>query len=182
MVNIYEQKLTNLQQKILRVLMIKSGISLNALNIARAINVSQPAISKSILYLVKENYILVEKDKESGRFAIQLNRENPFVMQLKRIENLKLIYESRLANFLEKEFAGGTIIIFGSYSRGDDTINSDIDFAIIGRKEKLIKLDKFEKILERKINISFYNSFGDIHKNLKENIFNGFVLFGGVEL
>ena len=80
MVNIYEQKLTNLQQKILMVLMIKSGISLNALNIARAINVSQPAISKSILYLVKENYILVEKDKESGRFAIQLNRENPFVM------------------------------------------------------------------------------------------------------
>ena len=103
-------------------------------------------------------------------------------MQIKRAENLKMIYESGLADFLEKELPGSTIILFGSYSRGEDTIRSDIDIAVIGRKEKHINLDDFEKKLERNISINFYASFKEIHKNLKENLFNGIVLFGGVEL
>lgn len=53
---------------------------------------------------------------------------------------------------------GTTVILFGSYSRGDDTINSDIDIAIIGAKERTIKLTKYEKILERKIVINSYDS------------------------
>ena len=81
-----------------------------------------------------------------------------------------------------QSFAGSTIILFGSYSRGEDTVNSDIDIAIIGRKEKDVNLKRFEKILERKITINFYSSFKSIHTHLKENIFNGIVLAGGVEL
>ncbi|MBW2995376.1 nucleotidyltransferase domain-containing protein [Candidatus Woesearchaeota archaeon] len=103
-------------------------------------------------------------------------------MQLKRADNLKLFYESGLADFIEKEFAGATIILFGSYSRGEDIINSDIDVAVIGRKEKKINTAKFEKILERKIHISSYDTFSKINKTLKENLCNGIVIFGGVEL
>jgi predicted nucleotidyltransferase/biotin operon repressor len=182
MVNIYKLKLTNLQQEILRLLFMRTGISLNGRAIAIALNVSQPAVSKSLPALEKQQIIKIKKDKNSGRLAIELNRINHKVMQLKRVDNLKLIYESGLVDFLEKEFAGGTIILFGSYSRGEDTINSDIDIAVIGRKDKIIELEEFEKVLERKININFYNSFGGIHKTLKENIFNGIVLIGGVEL
>ena len=182
MVNIYELRLTNLQQKILRLLFVKAGISLNALNIAKILGVSQPAVMKSLPYLEKENLIKIQQDKESKRWSIELNGENYKVMQLKRADNLKLIYESGLADFLEKEFAGATIILFGSYSRGDDTIKSDIDFAVIGRKDKLIDLEKFEKIFEREININFYESFKNIHKNLKENLFNGIILAGGIRL
>lgn len=161
---------------------VKVGISMNALNIAKYLNVSQPAVSKALPFLEKEELVRMQKDKETGRFSIELNRENHKIMQLKRSDNLRLIYESELADFLEKEFAGATIILFGSYSRGDDTLKSDIDFAIVGRKNKLVNLEKFEKILERKININFYDSFKDIHKNLKENLFNGIVLIGGIEL
>ena len=103
-------------------------------------------------------------------------------MQLKRIDNLRQLYESGLIDFLEKEFAGATIILFGSYARGEDTTSSDIDIAVIGRKEKYLKLTEFEKTLERTIFLNFYHSFKEIHKNLKENIFNGIVLIGGVEL
>ena len=35
---------------------------------------------------------------------------------------------------------------------------------------------------ERKININFYGSFKNIHKNLKENLCNGIMLAGSVEL
>lgn len=184
MINIYELKLTNLQQRILRLLFVKMGIGikLNALGLARNLSVSQPAISKSLPLMIKENLIKVEKDKDSGRLSIEANRDNPKILQLKRVDNLKLIYESGLADYLEKEFAGGTIILFGSYSRGDDIFNSDIDIVIIGRKDKLVNLGKFEEVLEKEIRINFYNSFKDIHKNLKNNILNGIIISGGVEL
>jgi len=182
MVNIYKLKLTILQQEILRMLSIKAGVSLNQRGIARILEVSQPAVMKAIPGLEKESLIKVQQDKESKRWSIELNRDHHKVMQLKRVDNLKQIYESGLADFLEKEFAGATIILFGSYSRGEDLINSDIDIAVIGRKDKQIDATNYEKLLERTININFYDSFKKIHKHLKENLCNGIILIGGIEL
>jgi len=182
MVNIYKLQLTILQQEILRLLFIKSGTSLNQRGIARILEVSQPAVMKALPKIEQDRLIKVKQDKDSKRWSIELNRDNYKIMQLKRADNLKQVYESGLADFLEKEFAGATIILFGSYSRGEDTANSDIDIAIIGRKEKEVDLAKFDKMLERTININFYENFEKIHKNLKENLFNGIVLAGGIEL
>ena len=182
MINIYKLKLTNLQQNILRLLSIKAGKSLNQRQIANFLEVSQPAIMKSLPELMKEDLIKMQQDKETKRWSISLNRDNHKVIQLKRADNLKLVYEAGFVDFLEKEFAGATIILFGSYSRGDDMANSDIDIAVIGRKEKKVDLAKYEKAFEKVININFYNSFKNIHKYLKENLCNGIVLVGGVEL
>ena len=101
---------------------------------------------------------------------------------MKRVENLKNLYTYGLSDYLEEELAGATIILFGSYSMGEDTNTSDIDIAVIERKNKMIDIEKFEKILNRKININFYNSWKDIHKHLKNNILNGITLHGSVEL
>ena len=182
MVNIYELKLTNLQQKILRLLFVKSGASLNQRQIANLLEVSQPAIIKALPELEKENLIKLHQDKQTKRWSIELNSSNHKAMQLKRTDNLKLVYDTGLADFLEKEFAGSAIILFGSYSRGEDITNSDIDIAVIGRKNKQVDLTKYEKDLERQININFYDSFKNIQKHLKENLFNGIMLVGGVEL
>ena len=182
MINIYKQELTILQQKILRLLFIKSGASLNQRGIAQMLGVTPPAVMKAIPGLDKKGLVNVRQDKESKRWSIELNTGNHRVFQLKRVDNLMQVYESGLADFLEKEFAGATIILFGSYSRGDDTITSDIDIAVIGRKEKEVNLTVFNKMLERAIFINFYPSFREIHKHLKENLFNGIVLAGGIEL
>jgi len=182
MVNIYKQELTNLQQEIVRLLFIRAGTALNARRISKYLQVSQPAVAKALPELKKREIINVNQDKESKRWAIELNKDNNKIMQIKRADNIKQIYESGLADFLEKEFAGSTIILFGSYSRGEDIVNSDIDIAIIGRKEKEINLVSFEKVLQREIRINFYDSFENIDKNLKENLFNGIVLAGGVRL
>jgi len=181
MVNIYKQELTILQQEILRVLFAKVGKSLNQRQIAKILEVSQAGIIKALPKLKEKDYVRVNQDEESKRWAIELNTDNPKVIQLKRGDNLKKIYESGLVDHLQKEFPGGTIILFGSYSRGEDTIDSDIDIAIIGRKEKDIGFG-FNKRLEKEININFYPSFKEIHKHLKDNILNGIILSGSVEL
>jgi predicted nucleotidyltransferase len=182
MINIYKLKLTNLQQEILRLLFVKAGTFLNQRQIANRLGVSQPAVMKALPGVEKEGLAKAEQDKESKRWAVQLNRDSHKAMQLKRADNLKLVYETGLADYLEKEFAGASIVLFGSYSRGEDTVSSDIDIAVVGRKTKQIDLSGFEKILERKIIINFYDSFKGVHKHLRENLFNGIMLAGGVEL
>ncbi len=182
MVNIYKLKLTILQQEILRLLFLKAGITLNQRQIANFLDVSPPAVMKALPKLEQKSLIKFNQDKETKRWSIELNRDIHRVMQLKRVDNLKQIYETGLADFLEKEFAGATIILFGSYARGEDILNSDIDIAVINRKDKQIDLTKYEELLERKININVYDSFKNIHKNLKENLCNGIMLTGGVEL
>jgi len=181
-VNIYKLKLTILQQEILRLLFLKAGITLNQRQIANFLDVSPPAVMKALPKLEQKSLIKFNQDKETKRWSIELNRDIHRVMQLKRVDNLKQIYETGLADFLEKEFAGATIILFGSYARGEDILNSDIDIAVINRKDKQIDLTKYEELLERKININVYDSFKNIHKNLKENLCNGIMLTGGVEL
>jgi predicted nucleotidyltransferase len=182
MINIYEQKLTSLQRSILRFLSIKRGKKVNILQIAKNIGVSQQAISKALKKLVKTEIVLSEKDKETKRYSIELNINNPEAASFKKIDNLDLIYSLELDKELEKLFPLSTIILFGSYSQGEDTINSDIDIAIINAKEKDFDLSKFEKTLERKININFYESLNKINKTLKENILNGIVILGNIEL
>ncbi|MBU1129091.1 MAG: nucleotidyltransferase domain-containing protein [Nanoarchaeota archaeon] len=182
MVGMLELKLTNLQQRILRLFFIQTGKSLNSLAIAKNLKVSQTAVSKSLPFLEKNNFIQVKKDNDSKRLSIQLKEDNLKIQQLKRVDNLKLLYESGFVDFIEKEFAGAVVILFGSYAYGEDVYNSDIDIAIVGRKEKKIKIEKFEKVFEKEIRINFYESFEKIHKNLKSNIFNGIVLLGRINL
>ena len=175
-------KLTRLQSEIFNFLCENVGNETNQSFIAKKLNVSSTAIAKALKDLEKEKLVLIKKDKLMNLNIIQLNRENFRTMQLKRVNNLKSFYESELLEKLEDSFPGATIILFGSYSRGEDINTSDIDIAIIGRKEKNVDLAKFEKLFEKKIVINFYNSFEKIHKHLKENICNGIVLSGGIEL
>ena len=89
MVNMYKQGLTILQQEILRLLFAKSGMSLNQRGVARMLDVSQPAVMKSLPGLKKKNLIKINQDKESRRWAIEFNRDNLLALQLKRVDNLK---------------------------------------------------------------------------------------------
>ena len=182
MVNIYKIKLTNLQQEILRLLYIKAGIQLNARNIAKTLGVSQPAVSKALPYLEKENFIKIKKDMESKRLSIELNRDNHYMIWLKRVDNIKQIYESGLVQFIYDNYHSATIILFGSFAFGEDTINSDIDVAVIGSKENNIDLSVFDKILDRKVVIHHYKNFKDIDPYLLNNICNGIILKGSIEI
>ena len=92
MVNIYKLELTNLQQKILRLLFVMAGTSLNQNQIAKSLNVSQPAVMKAIPNLEKEDLININKDKETKRWSIELNRDYYKVMQLKRVRILKSVF------------------------------------------------------------------------------------------
>jgi predicted nucleotidyltransferase len=179
---LFKHKFTKLQGEIFSLLSMKSGEELSQSEIAKFLKVSCTAVAKSLPLLEREKLIIIKKDKSIKLLKIKFNRENKRAAELKRAENLKNIYESGLSDYFENELAGGTIILFGSYCRGEDTKNSDIDLAVIGRKDKLLRVEEYEKKLGRKININFYNSIKSIHENLKNNILSGILLAGELEL
>ena len=178
--DIYKLKWTELERKIFSYLCIYAGERFSQRDLAKKLNVSPTAISYSIKNLTKKGLVNVENLKSIR--LVSFNRNNEESINLKRVENLKNIYQTEMVKYLEKKLAGATIILFGSYSLGEDTIKSDIDIAIIGRKEKEIETENYEKILNRKININFYDSWKKINKNLKNNILNGILLKGSIEL
>ena len=180
--DIYKQKWTQLQEGIFRVLCAKTGTSLNQRGLARILNVSPTAIAKALSKLEKENYVNIKKDERMNLHLIELNRENSKAVEKKKIINLGNIHESGLVDFLEEKFPGRAIVLFGSYSRGDDTMNSDIDVAIVGSGIKEIDLAEFDKLLEREVFLHFFEGWDKINKELKSNIFNGIVLAGAIEL
>lgn len=175
----YKLKFTRLQNEIIRFLAIKAGDSYSSRSIAKALSVSAMAISKSLSLLEEEKIIIINKDKDVNKLLITFNRERSW--DIKRQLNLNLIYESGLAKFLSDKYEGATIILFGSYSRGEDTVDSDVDIAIIGYKEQEIDTSKYDRFLEREIILQFYEDF-KIKKHLRDNILNGIVLEGGIDL
>ena len=178
--DVYKHKFTSLEEEIFSLLCVKAGEKLSQREISQLLNVSPTAVANSLKKLIEESLVKLEKTKTIN--FISFNRDNQKALNLKRIENLKNIYLSKVIDYLEVEFAGSTIILFGSYSLGEDLVKSDIDIAIIGSKDKIIKLEPYEKILSREITLNFYESWKKINGPLKNNILNGILLQGGVEL
>lgn len=176
----YKLNFTILELEVFSFLCVTAGEKRSQREIAQILKVSPTAVSNAVKQLGIKNLIKIEKTKTIN--FITLNRDNAKAIELKRVENLKQMYISGFSDFLEEELPGSTIILFGSYARGEDTNSSDIDIAIIGRKDKLLSLEKFEKIFKKEININFYDSWKEIHKHLKNNILNGIILSGSVEL
>ena len=154
---------------------------MNACSVARALGVSQPAVSKALPAISKLGILKVAKDRDSGRLSIELNRDAEEIVWLKRADNLRQVYESGLVRHLYDRMPGALVIMFGSYASGEDTTSSDIDLAVIGQRQDL-DLKPFEKALERQITVNYYRSLKKIDKHLLNNILNGITLKGAVEL
>lgn len=178
----YKPKFTSLQSEIIKLLCIKAGITLNQRQIAKLLKVSPTAVAKSLNNLKKDEIIKIKKSGTMNLNLIELNRDSPKTIAIKRIENFKLVYTSGLADFLADKFPGSSVILFGSFSRGEDIERSDIDIAVIGSKGKTLDLAEFEAFFEKRINVQFYEDLNKINKNLKASILNGIILIGFVEV
>jgi|SRR3989344_1311331 len=146
--------------------------------LSRKTHLSMPTIISITKKLEKEGLISIKKGK--ALTVIKPNIEYKKFIRMKRIYNLNSLYLAGLVDFLVKEYNNPeAIICFGSYSKGEDFEKSDIDIAIINGREKDIALEKFEKILARKISIHYIN-LDKISKELKANIINGIILEGAI--
>ena len=146
--------------------------------LSRLLNLGLPSVINHVVELEKEGFIRKEKGNVYKSYIA--NKEERFKVY-KRTDILIRLFESGLIDYIDEEFSPDVILLFGSASRGEDIETSDIDIFVLA-KERDLNIDKFEKILKRKINVLFEINVKDIPKELLNNISNGIILRGYLKI
>ena len=154
--------------------------------IVKKLRISKITANKMVNQLIKEKFIF---RKIIGKnWILSNNTEHPYNQTKKMLYNLELLYSSNIIKKIEKKFPGyKSIILFGSYRKGDDTEKSDIDIAVEISEEKNLKIEEF-KILKQfgyrrnvLINLHIFSK-KNINSFLFSNIANGIILEGFLEV
>jgi len=141
----------------------------------RLIGLSMPGIIKIVRRLERED--LLETKKEGMLKNVSVTKSEKFV-NLKRAYNIYSIFLSGLLDFLRIAYEEPeAIVLFGSYAKGDDVSMSDIDIAIITKKQLSLKLIPFEKGLGRRIRL-YEIQRTKSEKEFLNTLANGVVLYG----
>ncbi len=147
--------------------------------LSRKIKLAQSSVINHLNTLAKEKIIL--KEKKGIYPSFRANRENEEFKLLKKQNLLWRIHKSKLLDYLEEKIKPDCIILFGSASKGEDTEESDIDL-FIQAKETSLNLENYEKTLNRKINPLFEAKLKTLNKELLNNLINGQVLYGYLQV
>ena len=146
--------------------------------ICRILKLGMPSVRNHVKKLEKQGFIKKEK---KGVYESYVSTKNDAFKIYKRNDILIRIHESGLVDFLADTFVPDSITLFGSASRGEDIESSDIDLFLMA-KEKKIDLKKFEDKLKRKITLHFESNVSEIPKELLNNIINGIVIYGYLQV
>ncbi len=144
--------------------------------ISRKINLATTSIRNYIKELEKEGLIKKEYQKPFMGYIAQ--RDNEKFIHYKQIYNLYSLLE--LKNKLINDLGPKIIILFGSYQKGEDRENSDIDLLVLSKVKNSMNLKKFEDTLKRKIHITFVSKIKYLDEGMQNNIKNGWVLYGKI--
>ncbi|MBI2667022.1 nucleotidyltransferase domain-containing protein [Candidatus Woesearchaeota archaeon] len=156
---------------------LPAGIGFQLREISRKVQVAPPSVKKYLKELEMEGLIFKKKHRIQGYPVYYANRDNDIFKFTKKIDLLARIKASGLLDHLWDQCLPEVIILFGSASRGEDLKESDIDIFIQSSEVKL-HLEKYEKDLQRKINVFFSKEFYQLSKELKNNLLNGVILKG----
>ena len=174
-------KTYNIKGKIKEYFFMNPTSKLRVRQMERELRLPLPSVIRYCRELEKEG--ILKKTSLSGVFAYSADRSSKHYLVEKRLFNTKMIFESGLIEYLAEEYSNPIVVLFGSYSKGEDTEDSDIDLYIETPSKKDIKLDKFEKTLKRKIQAFNYSSIKQIgNTHLSNNILNGVVLNNFLEV
>ena len=156
-------------------------IKLRVRQLERAVGVALPSVLQYTKDLEKEGFLkksiianitLYSADRTSQQFLLE-----------KKFCNVRKLYTSGLIKHLIETLSNPTIVVFGSYSKGEDIERSDIDLYIETPSKKDVSLQKFEKELGKEIEIFIHSNIHKVkNKELANNILNGVVINGFIEV
>ncbi len=124
---------------------------------------------------------LIKKETRKNLPVYSGMRDNSKFIFYKKLSILSELNNSGVVEYIWEKVSPQAIVLYGSFARGESIENSDIDLFILG-KEIPIKLENFEKILNKKIHLLFSETLREVRKELKNNILNGIILSGYIKV
>jgi predicted nucleotidyltransferase len=170
--------MTDNKQKILAKIFEKPEYHYHIRELARETDLNPNTISGATLLIGKTNPNLLIIEQPKILKEVHANVESIEYKREKQLFNLRSIYESGLLDFLIKEYDNPeAIVLLGSYARGEDLSNSDVDIAVITSKKENPDLAKFENKLKRKIHLLNF-TYKQISDEFYLSLVNGIKLYG----
>ncbi len=149
--------------------------------IERKTKTALPSVIRYVDELEKEN--ILKKETIAGIVLYSADRSSQKFLLQKKLFNITSLFDSGMVDYLTKIFHNSPIVVFGSYSKGEDLENSDVDIFIESPSKDSFDLSGFEKKIHRKVQIFRYKNIRDIkNKNLVNNMINGIVINGFLEV
>ncbi len=171
----------NIRQTIKEYFFVNPTAQLRVREIERTLKLPLPSVIRYCKELEKESILTTIKTGNVNFYTV--NRGNEKYLLEKKLHNIKNIYESGLIEYLRQELSNPSIVLFGSFLRGEDTEEGDIDLYIETPSKKKVNVEKFEKILKRRIQIFQHKNLNEMSNvHLANNIINGFLLNGFMEV
>lgn len=147
----------------------------------RTLKLPLPSVIRYCRELEKEGILAIAKTGNVNFYTA--NRSSETFLLEKKLYNLKIMYNSGLIEYLRQELSNPAIVLFGSFAKGEDTEESDIDLYIETPSKKKASLEKFENILKRGIQVFQHKNLNEIsNPNLANNIINGITLNNYIEV
>jgi predicted nucleotidyltransferase len=149
--------------------------------VARRVGLSATGAMKILRALEKES--LLEKERAAVTVVYRGNYDNEKFIALKRALNLYSLNSSGLVSELVDFFKiPECIVIFGSYAKGEDTRESDIDIAVMTNMKEYPELGVYEVDLKRKISLHLIENIKNEEKDFINTLANGIVIYGYLEV
>jgi predicted nucleotidyltransferase len=152
-------------------------------DIVKESGMSRERVNYYLKQLVKNGFVIRAKPKCKMPYYTAHMEFAAFRLE-KRFYGLSILQKSGLFGHLNSLKNVKSVILFGSFARGDWDKSSDIDLFIFGDVEDFDK-EKFEIILRREIQLFSYTDRKLMKKELDPklipNIYKGFNIKGGIE-
>src|SRR3989344_982154 len=148
--------------KMLKLFMEEPEREFHVRELAKRLRLSPTTVSKRALGLRAGG--LLQARKWSNHLLYKADTFSSSLQRAKQAYNLEKVCRSgvveHLADALNEPEA---IILYGSYAKGEDAPQSDVDIAVISPVKKEVSLERFEKKLGRGIHL-FVHSPQDIER------------------
>ncbi|MBI4021282.1 MAG: nucleotidyltransferase domain-containing protein [Candidatus Aenigmarchaeota archaeon] len=158
----------------------------NVREMARLTRLNPTTCSRYLTSLRKQGFLVRKKERNLILYAA--DTESHAYRDFKIYRNIRRIRASGLLQHLEDALNyPEAVILFGSYAKGENAARSDIDLFILSESGKRLDLDAFERKLGASIQV-FMHTRQELeilkvkNKELLNNILNGIVLLGFVEV
>lgn len=134
-------------QKVLRFLVENNDEAKSASEIRLVTGVSKAGVSLALRFLVKQG--LIKKEVRGKTYFYRSALERAIIKQFKVLISINKLCQliEKISPHVEK------LVLFGSTSRGENLLDSDIDLLVISRDKDSVRkvLKKFEKLTVKPI-------------------------------
>lgn len=182
-------QLNEAYQKILYWFFSFPNIETNLNELSKNLSIAKTTANKIVIILEKEGFLI--KKVYGKTWSIRCNQFHYFNRTKKIAFNLDMVselYENELKKIIYELIPNPqSIILFGSYRKGDDNEQSDIDIAVEVLDEQEIRIIEAAIVLKfgfrQNVSVNFHIfSKNKVDINLFSNITNGIILDGFLEV